>query len=128
MAITLAPKKELPTASQLRKTLTKLIYSIALEICHPIPIQDNISQLLSDIIIESLLHRKEEWINRGIDPSKITNDEIIKLLHSSLSILLSEAKLNAKNDDREHLLLIDILVGIHEPWCRIFPFCRGRNV
>jgi hypothetical protein len=125
MTTTLAPKGELSTASQLRKTLTKLIYMMAMEICHPIYIQKNIIHLLSDVIIESLLYRKEEWIRRGVDPSETTSDEIIKVLRSSLSILLSEAKLNAKNDNREYLLQIDILVGIHGPWCKIFPFCRG---
>ena len=116
-------ERQATPSGQLRTVFTELVHDIALEVCQPIDIDINISQFLSDITLESLLYRKEEWIARGIDPSQISKDEISKLLRPSLSILLSEAKANAMKGGREHLLLIDIMGGIYDRWCKIFPFC-----
>lgn len=124
MTSLLTMEKEAAANGQLRAGFIELVHDVTLEVCQPLFVSINISQLLSDIILESLLHRKEEWISRGIDPSQISMDGIAKLSRPSLSILLSEAKVNAMNDGREDLLLIDILMGINGRWCNIFPFCR----
>ncbi|MCL4504164.1 MAG: hypothetical protein M1438_20255 [Deltaproteobacteria bacterium] len=105
-------------------TLIEIIHQEVLEICWPISVDISITRFLSDIILESLLFRKEEWRLKAGEPSQINENEVIRLIRPSLVTLLSEAKTGSQNKGREHLLLIDVLSAIHKLYCRIWPLCE----
>jgi hypothetical protein len=91
--------RESDTAQKYRIDLIETIHNEALEICHPVKFDMNIIQFLSEIVIESLSYRKEEWLLRGIEPSEFRLSEIARLIRPSLFKLLYEAENSARNEE-----------------------------
>ncbi len=111
-------------ATLLEPALAETVHQEALAICHPIMVDAGISQLLSNVISESLSLRQEEWRARDIDPSEANVTEILAWVRPSLVSLLSDATMRAQIQGRTYLLLIDIFTAITKNWCKIWPFCN----
>ena len=107
--------------------LEEVLYKEALIICKPLIINQSISTLLANVVLESLSLRQDEWRSRGIDPNRVSASALNTAIRPSLTALLAWAKGKAEVESREYIMLIDVLEAITERWCRIFPFCAERK-
>ena len=76
---------------------------------------------LFDLARESLLHRDQEWFQRGLDPTN--PEEVYTVLLRSFQLVLVGAR--ERMDVYPSMTpLMSVVQTIHERWCDMFPLCR----
>ena len=82
-----------------------------------------IACFLTDVVVESLLRRADEWRLKEVDPSRASVEEIVGVFRPSLIRVLETAAGIAHAEQRS-VMLIDILSAISAHRCAIWPLCR----
>ena len=95
------------------------------EVARKVSIDQPVRSFLSNLIVESLATRQQEWDSRAsLSPDSAAHaEDIAKVVGYAVRDIVQEAELDSSPDGRR-LLLINVLQRIRARWCGIFPFCR----
>lgn len=85
-----------------------------------------IRSFVTDLVVEALEIRKEEWLKRhGLspdDPAAATG--IADIVGTAVQSIATDAAIYKSTTGRNHVLLIGVVEETHRQFCKIFPFCR----
>lgn len=85
-----------------------------------------IRRFLTDVIVESLDRRTEEWRSKGINVHTASADQIAGTIRPSLGRIVQAAVAIASAEERT-VMLIDILSAISIHMCAVWPLCRPSS-
>jgi len=88
-------------------------------------ISATVRSFITDLVIESLELRSDDWKHFGSDPNYGDNaGSIAESIVNSLREVTDEAATYKSESGLNQIPLISVVEQVHKKWCGIFPFCR----
>lgn len=86
----------------------------------------SIRSFVTDLVVESLDVRREEWQRSyKLDPDSPGDvAEIAGVVETALRAIALDAGTYSSKAGAKHVLLIGVVEQAHRQFCKIFPFCR----
>jgi hypothetical protein len=106
-----------------RRRLREILVELTRKACGASACSEEVTILVATAVVESLRHRRSEWLRRGIDPVRASAPEVALSISTSIALVMRTAAEIAVSSGRTEVLVIDLVEAIHVKWCKIFPLC-----